>query len=442
MKKFKKVFVLLLAMILVLSASMLVACGNGDTTEVPADDTNGAEAPADDAPAGDGVVLNFVTWWGGGGADMLRDNAAIFTANTGIEVDIETIAGGADYHTALITQFLAGTTPDIIKTQPDREFPALCPDGVLAALDDFMANDPNFDADRFFPGLLDTQKFTDGLTYSLPIHTDQIVMMYNKDLFEEAGVDIPPVIGWTWDDFFDALPQLAQFDDAGNIEVFAFYPEDYIPRWYMQTANIGLDDWTNPQVVDFVQRIADNMQYMASDGSVIDHFANGEMAIQILWMGQASGTVYALGDDIPFTVGLADMPQAVGLDRLVYSTTNGLSMASNSNFMDEAWKFIAYMASADGESDRGVDIVAPSGFGPAFDLFTTPNPDAFPFDFVGQLMARPGDRGLSIPMEPWVVPIFGELGAQWDPVLGGTMGGQEFAENMQRIAEEAIARER
>ncbi len=50
--------------------------------------------------------------------------------------------------------------------------------------------------------------------YALPVWTDVLAMFYNKDLFNTAGIAMPPK---TWDDFIKAVQKLSAKDKSGNL---------------------------------------------------------------------------------------------------------------------------------------------------------------------------------------------------------------------------------
>lgn len=68
----------------------------------------------------------------------------------------------------------------------------------------------------------------DGDYYGMPTHVGASVMYYNKDILEEAGVDVDEII--TWDDFMEAGEQVVAQTDA---MMFNSFPGDYLPYFQM-----------------------------------------------------------------------------------------------------------------------------------------------------------------------------------------------------------------
>jgi len=71
--------------------------------------------------------------------------------------------------------------------------------GYVIALDPYMEGDTRFVPEAFLPGTLEMLR-NNGRLWGLPAGADPLVLYYNKDLFDAAGVAYPQP-GWTWNDF-------------------------------------------------------------------------------------------------------------------------------------------------------------------------------------------------------------------------------------------------
>jgi multiple sugar transport system substrate-binding protein len=89
----------------------------------------------------------------------------------------------------LLTSIAGGTAPDLIRADIIW-VPEFAYMGALAPLDEIM---PDFEEykDIVFPGPLSTN-FLNGHYYGLPLDTNTRVLVYNVDMFAEAGVEAPP----------------------------------------------------------------------------------------------------------------------------------------------------------------------------------------------------------------------------------------------------------
>ncbi len=72
----------------------------------------------------------------------------------------------------------------------------------------------------FYPAVLESFEI-DGKAYGLPMYISPYVLYYNKDLFEQAGLDpnTPPA---TFDEMLEYAEKLSQLTDANGNKVYAF----------------------------------------------------------------------------------------------------------------------------------------------------------------------------------------------------------------------------
>lgn len=163
-------------------ALALTGCAAEAPTE-PA--TPGGETPTENVTI---TYTNFIS--NGGNEDNLQQIVDAFEdENPGITVDVTTLPYG-DYGTALQTDLAAGTVSDVFDIEY-ANYRAYQESGVLAPLE---VSNPG----SYRPSLLEAYS-TDGQSYALPSSFSTVVMFYNADLFDEAGLDYP-TSDWTWAD--------------------------------------------------------------------------------------------------------------------------------------------------------------------------------------------------------------------------------------------------
>ena len=103
-----------------------------------------------------------------------------------------------NYYTKLTTALTSKNAPDVVVVHRSKLLNYV-PKGVLYPLDDVLAG-VNAPLGDFVPAALEPCKF-EGKTYSLPLDVHALIMYYNTDLFEKAGVDKVPV---TFEEFVAA----------------------------------------------------------------------------------------------------------------------------------------------------------------------------------------------------------------------------------------------
>jgi len=163
----------------------------------------------------------------------------------------------ADYYTVLQTSLAGGEAADLFWLDQDHMIWAY--DGALLDISDYLANDTRDVAnpDDYFPGVWQTVALADGV-YGLPWIAQPVVLYYNKDIFDEMGVDYPTA-DWTWDQFKQAALDLT--NDAHYGFTLNGWPPPYIWMWGAG-ADIVNDDLTQapvdtPEAIQAVQYYAD-----------------------------------------------------------------------------------------------------------------------------------------------------------------------------------------
>jgi multiple sugar transport system substrate-binding protein len=136
---------------------------------------------------------------------------AFEAANPGIRVEYETAAFD-DYFTKLQTLVASRTLPDTFELNYEN-FVTYAERDALLDLNPLIAADAGFDVGIYNPTAL--AAFTLGdKQFGLVESFSNVVLFYNKDLFDAAGVDYPTA-EWTWDDELAAAQKLT--DEGAGI---------------------------------------------------------------------------------------------------------------------------------------------------------------------------------------------------------------------------------
>ncbi|GAA2034622.1 sugar ABC transporter substrate-binding protein [Agromyces tropicus] len=177
-------------------------------------------AAGDSSGEADGPVTisytNFIS--NGGNEENLQAIVDAFEAeNPDITVEVTTLPY-ADYGTALQTDLAAGTVSDVFDIEY-ANFAQYQANGVLAEID---VEDPSV----YRQSVLEAYQ-ADGAQYALPSSFSTVVLFYNRDLFEAAGVDTPTG-DWTWSDEQAAAEQLTDegagvWGDHQPVSFYEFY---------------------------------------------------------------------------------------------------------------------------------------------------------------------------------------------------------------------------
>ncbi|MBK8085298.1 MAG: sugar ABC transporter substrate-binding protein [Devosia sp.] len=130
--------------------------------------------------------------------------AAFEAAHPDIDVSYET-ASFNDYFTKLQTVIAAGQAPDAFELNYEN-FVSFASKGALADLGPLMAADSGFSTAIYNPTALAAFSQA-GKQYGLVESFSNVVLFYNKDLFDKAGVAYPSA-DWTWKEELEAAQKL------------------------------------------------------------------------------------------------------------------------------------------------------------------------------------------------------------------------------------------
>lgn len=123
-------------------------------------------------------------------------------ASEGISVTYEPLEG--DYNAALFNALSAGTAADIFY-MPGETAPAIVATGKALPLDE------HFDTSPFISSLVDVYR-VEGQVFGIPKDFNTLALFYNRDLFDEAGVEYPDEDD-TWEDFADKIRRVSELGE-------------------------------------------------------------------------------------------------------------------------------------------------------------------------------------------------------------------------------------
>lgn len=199
-----------LAFLMCLSAAgMLTACGGktdtaqttAGSTQAPAAGETTAEAKAE--TKGDPVVINYYDW-------DIPDQKFIDdfnAANPDIQVVAHSIPANGERLTKLDILAMSGSDMDVMPISDGDQFTRF-ESGMLASLDDFIAKD-GIDMEKSFGKYAIWGQY-DGKYYGIPFRATQSVVYYNKDMFDQAGVEYPSD-DWTLDEYVETARKMAEW---------------------------------------------------------------------------------------------------------------------------------------------------------------------------------------------------------------------------------------
>jgi len=155
-----------------------------------------------------------------------------------VEMQWQPLGSWGEYISGFLNQAAAGNAPDIYEVAIEG-FSAVASKGLFVPLDELIARDPAAkkllaDID---PNLLAGMSYgTGGKLYFFPTSWNSVVVFYNKDLFDQAGLAYPSA-EWTWEDFLKAAKALTKRGADGRPTQYGYFVPGY---------NFGLAPWLPP----------------------------------------------------------------------------------------------------------------------------------------------------------------------------------------------------
>lgn len=172
------------------------------------------------------VKLSFQIWDNAQRRGMEAVAAAYMEQNPDVVVQVQ-VTSWDEYWTKLDAAAESNQLPDIFWMHTNQIL-KYADYGMLADVTDlYDEEDPEYYQKHFSEISQDNAKGTDGRLYGVPKDKDTICLVYNKEMFDAAGVEYPNE-NWTWDDLTAASATI--FEKTGKYGYMA-YADDQLGYW-------------------------------------------------------------------------------------------------------------------------------------------------------------------------------------------------------------------
>lgn len=343
--------------LILMAAVMLNACGPSPATptEPPEEE---AAAPVEEESSEEEVVTLTWAFWGSPEEAVTHQTVADAFMAEHPNIKIETWnEPWNDYFTKIQTLWASGdpeVVPDVLFLWPTPRYAA---EGVLENLDPWI-EETNYDLDDYWPALLESARYN-GSVYGLPRDIAVEVLYYNKDIFDEVGVEYPNE-NWTWNDLLAASEKLTVVEDSGRVARYALGMEGgKFQKWVGQNGGTILDDMRNPSkctltepaAMEGIQFFADmmNQNYAMRDANLSQ--AGGDAAVfqseQVAMIIQNASRVSTFNEaGMNYDVSVVPIPEDG--QRTASAGGAAWTMSALSDNKEEAWIFLSWLQSTDG----------------------------------------------------------------------------------------------
>lgn len=292
---------------------------------------------------------------------------AFESAHPEVNVEITHIPSGSAYRDRVATDFAAGSPPDITLWNY-RRYAGFAAEGLFEPLGPYLNKSNLIRQNDFFP--IAIQAFTwQGELMCIPQNISSLVVYYNKDLFDAAGVSYP-ADNWTWDDFVETAKALTlDLDHDGVMDQYGLGTEISLYRlapFVWQNKAVIVDDTadpnrltlTRPPSLEALQWFVDLRQVHGVlpdrvEEESMDSESRFVAGLTAMFLNSRVGTP-SYREIEAFTWDVAPLPRGKTSAGVLHSDAYCLSSAAKDK--EAAWTFIEFANSFEGQS-----IIARSG---------------------------------------------------------------------------------
>jgi multiple sugar transport system substrate-binding protein len=365
-------------MVLAGAGMLAVACGPKVTPEPTSEEPASEEAPTEASPQGPQYELDemrLMTWENFEEDPGFLKAWEVFTEKTGVKISPEH-SPWSGFPDKIITLAAAGNLPDIFRVNGHMTSVFGYRD-LLLKLNPFIEGE-DYDMDMYYPLLRRIYQYPEGEQLCLPQdNANYASTYYNKKLFEEAGLDLPPD-DWTYNDMLEYAEKLTKREGGRTTQygmvlysggypsppVIAFGGQMSDDNFNPKQANIDSEEHRDlfQYVMDAIEAgIHPTIEATNDLGGATQALATGKVAIAAaegLWVSNSLADATDLEWDILVS------PRRSGKPHRFCTAGAGWGAPAASKDKDLAWDFLKYFMGPEGQeivmSNRRVDYIWPS----------------------------------------------------------------------------------
>ena len=278
-----------------------------------------------------GVVIQFASWGSKSEIDILKPILSDFEReNPEIKVDFMHIP--QNYFQKIHLLFASNTAPDVIFIN-NLYLPIYANAEKLEKLDV---------PQNYYPQAIQALSFNGNL-YAIPRDVSNLVIYYNKDLFDKKNIPYPDK-NWTFDDFLSIAQKLTDKDTFGiSFEEDIYY---YMPYIMSMGGSINaMEDTKSQKAVKFYSDLR-NKYHVAPKKHESASATMGQMFLQQKLGMYLSGRwmVPKLREECDFDWDIQQFPNGTN-GSIVQLDASGWAVSKNSKHKAEAIKLVEFLSS-------------------------------------------------------------------------------------------------
>jgi len=347
-----------------LKTSALLTLGASLAACAPASGGGSTAAPAaGTAAAAPGAEATHISFFNRGGEYVFQTMdlqiAEFKKTHPNWTFELNEVAGYS-HQEALLNMLAAGNGPDCWFDSV-RTTGMLARKGVVEPIDAYLEANQAFDINNFTENTFSCQTF-DGKVWGIPWDSGAMLIFYNKDLFDQAKVEIPQPNAWmTWDQIIELGKQLT-FDlsgktpndagfDPGSVKQYGFADTGHGRQTYMWSngAEIINGDMTmpidSPQFIEAMNWLADLglKHYVAPTAK---YQTAQEVTLNSKNIAMQHDGVWSMGEMINAGINVGMMQVPYSTKKATYGQYSPMCVFTGSKVKQQAFDFI-YFCTAD-----------------------------------------------------------------------------------------------
>jgi ABC-type glycerol-3-phosphate transport system substrate-binding protein len=296
-----------------------------------------------------------LTVWGSGDASPLFQNIVSEYKAFRPNVTVEYVNMEAEGYESKVTDALAsGDGPDVFMIG-NRSLPK-----AIAKLAPAPAKQISIrDVQDIFPRVVEQDFVASSSVYALPLSIDTLALLYNKDIFDAAGIVSPPR---TWSEFQALIPTLRVINESrqltragaaiGGSEATVPGAVDILHLLMLQSGTemvdvghtrVGFDSDEGVAAMNYYLQFSDAASsvytWNETQQNAFDSFLAGKTAMVFGYLKD----LQALKQKSPFLpAGVAVVPQTNMNSPVSYAEYDGFAVSKQSKATEWAWDFVVF----------------------------------------------------------------------------------------------------
>lgn len=397
------------------------------------------------------IELDFWTFWGSEPRRNFIEQIVEDFNNSQDEIHVtHTFLPWGDIWTKNLASIAAGDPADVIINDINN-VAQRAQKNQNTNLAEFIEQEEGF-GDQYYSHLWEATLY-EGDNYAVPFNTDTRILFYNKDIFEEVGLD-PEQPPTTWDELKEMAMQM-------DLQEGDFYQRiGFLPRYgingdvyYMNATGHGFWDFeanvptlNNPKGVEILDWMVDYEKEYGSDtvnaftaefgSQQADPFISGKLAMVVKEATHYS-QIKEYAPDLNF--GVAPLPEfKEGYGNTSWGGGFVAEIPYGSKNPEAAWKFIQYLTGPEAQ-----EYWAASNFDNVAHMEATQN--AFDNELMGekdlevyQVAVDNLERTILTPVPLSLPDLLNIVNPEFDLIYLGTKTPQEALDAAQKAAEEQM----